>query len=78
MGSRGGEDSQQGGGWWTQRDGGLWNGAGQTAASRPHKVEAGGLCSPTFMHRYTRRNGGGSNQTTQPRAPARGNKTSNL
>ena len=51
MGSQGGEDSQQGSGWQTQRGGGLWNGADQAAAGRPHKVVAGSPCSPTFMHR---------------------------
>ena len=38
MGSRGREDLWQGGSWRTQRDGGLWKGAGQAAAGRPHKV----------------------------------------
>ena len=56
----------------------MWNGAGQAAASTPDKVVAGGPCGPTFVHRYTRRNSRGAKQTVQPRAPARGNKASNL
>ena len=51
MGSRGGDDLQQGGGWWTQQGGRLWNGAGQAAASRPHKGVAGRPCGPIFEHR---------------------------
>ena len=51
MGSQGGEDSQQGGGWWTQQGGGLWSGAGSATASRHHEVVAGSPCSPTFAHR---------------------------
>ena len=51
MGSQGREDSQQGGGWQSQRGGRLWNGAGQAAASIPHKVVAGRPCGPTFAHR---------------------------
>ena len=31
--------------------GGLWNRAGQAAASRPHKVVAGRPCGLTFTHR---------------------------
>ena len=31
-GQLGREDSRQGGGWWTQRGGGLWSGASKTAA----------------------------------------------
>ena len=31
----GGEDLLQGGGWWTQQGGRLWNRAGQAAAGRP-------------------------------------------
>ena len=42
MGSWGGEDLQQGIGWWTRRGGGLCNGAGQAAASRLHKMTARG------------------------------------
>ena len=72
MGSRGRQDARQGGGWQTQLGGGLWNGTGQAAASRPHKVVAGRPCSPTFAHRSTGRNGEGVKQTVQPRAPARG------
>ena len=45
------EDSWQGSGWQTQRAGRLWNGAGQAAAGRPHKVVAGRPCSPTFAYR---------------------------
>ena len=41
MGSWGRENLQKGGGWQTQRGGGLWSGAGQAAASRLHKVVAG-------------------------------------
>ena len=41
MGSWARQDLWQGGGWWTQRGDGLWNGAGQATASRPYKVEAG-------------------------------------
>ena len=37
MGSQGGEDLQQGCSWRTQRGGGLWNGAGHAAASRPQR-----------------------------------------
>ena len=43
MASQGREDSQQVGGWWTQRGGGLWNEAGSVTASRPR--------GPTFAHR---------------------------
>ena len=50
-GSWGGEDSRQSGGWQTQQGGRLWKGAGQAAASRPHKVVAGRPCGPTFAHR---------------------------
>ena len=50
-GRRGGEDLRQGGGWRTQQGGGLWNGACQAAASRPHKVVGGRPCGPTFAHR---------------------------
>ena len=49
-GQLGREDSPQGGGWQTQRGGGLWTGTGQAAASRPHKVVAGRPCGPTFTH----------------------------
>ena len=42
-GQPGGEDSRQGGGWWTLRGGRLWEGAGQAAA--------GGPGGPTFVHR---------------------------
>ena len=47
-------------------------------------VEQGRQCSsqqtpqPHIPHRYTRRNSRGVKQTMQPRAPARGNKASNL
>ena len=51
MGGWGREDLWQGGGWWTERGGGLWNGAGQAAASRPHNVVAGRPCGPTFANR---------------------------
>ena len=47
MGSRGKEDSGQGGGWQTQRGGQLWNGEGQATASRSHKVVAGRPWGPT-------------------------------
>ena len=60
MGSQGGKDSQQGCNWRTR--------AGKAAAS-----ELGG---PTFACRQTRRNSWGVRQTTQPRAPAQGNKAS--
>ena len=70
MGSRGREDSRQGSGWQTQRGGGLWNRAGSATAHRP--------LGPTFMRRKTRRKGGGAKQSAQPRAPAPGNKASNL
>ena len=39
MGSWGGEDSQQGGGWQTQRGGGLWNGAGQARLQLAHPTK---------------------------------------
>ena len=51
MGSWGGEDLRQGGGWQTQQGGGLWNGAGKAAASRPHKLVADKRCSPTLVQR---------------------------
>ena len=51
---------------------------GKVTAGRPHKVGASRPHSPTFAHRYTRRNGRGAKQTMQPRALARGNKASNL
>ena len=51
MGSWGRENLQKGGGWQTQRGGGLWSGAGQAAASRPHMVVAGRPCGPTFAHK---------------------------
>ena len=35
MGSRGREDSRQGGSWRTQQGGGLWNGAGRAVDSTP-------------------------------------------
>ena len=46
---RRGRDGQQG--LVDQGGGGLWNGPGQAAASRPHKLVAGRPCGPTFVHR---------------------------
>ena len=43
------EDLQQGGGWWTQRGGRLWSGAGKAAAGRPRKVVAGRAGGPTLV-----------------------------
>ena len=77
MGSQGREDSWQGSSWWTQQGGGLWNGAGQATVSRPHKVVAGRPCSPTFEHRnWEEQRGSEADHAT--RAPAQGNKASNL
>ena len=51
-GSPGGEDSQKGGGWPTREVADCGGGgAGQAAASRPHKVVAGRPCGPTFAQR---------------------------
>ena len=60
MGSRGGEDSRQGGG---QR---TW--AGEAAA--------GGADSPTIACGKIYRNNWGMRQTEQPQVPVRGNKAS--
>ena len=66
MGSQGGEDLQQDGGWRTRQVRLQWAGM----------EVAGGLGGSTFACRYTRRNNRGVRQTTQPRVPVQGNKAS--
>ena len=66
MGSWGGEDLRQGGRWWTQRGGGLWSGADQAAASRPHKVVAVGPCAP---HLCIDKPGGMAGELSRPSNP---------
>ena len=43
MGNRGGQESRRGGGWQTQRGGGLWNGVSKATAGRPSEVADCGM-----------------------------------
>ena len=76
MGSQGGEGSQQGGGWRTQRGGGLWRGHARLQLADPTRWWLAATAAPHSCIDKPGGMEGGGKQTSQPRAPAWGNKAS--